>query len=111
MADETLTWNSIGGAFASETAVGAKDAALVPKKFSLAGEIIALRQATGLSQREFAERVGIKQPQLARLEAGRQVPKLETLSKLAAAAGYELKINFVPARNTKKQKENSGREQ
>jgi transcriptional regulator with XRE-family HTH domain len=110
MVDETLTCTLIVKAFASETEGEAESAALVPK-FSLVGEIIALRQATGLSQREFAERVGIKQPQLARLEAGRQVPKLETLSKLAAAAGYEVKIHFVPAMNTKKQKEKGRREQ
>ncbi|BAZ30464.1 hypothetical protein NIES4074_29240 [Cylindrospermum sp. NIES-4074] len=40
--------------------------------------------------------IGIKQPQLARIESGKQIPKLETLTKLAAGAGYAVEIHFVP---------------
>ena len=36
-------------------------------------EVIALRSESGLTQRELAERVGIKQPQLARIESGRSI--------------------------------------
>jgi transcriptional regulator with XRE-family HTH domain len=38
----------------------------------------------------------IKQPQLARLETGKQLPRLDTLAMLAAQAGYDLQIEFVP---------------
>ena len=31
-----------------------------------------------------------------RIESGKQTPKLKTLAKLAAAAGYEVEVNFVP---------------
>ncbi|MEM8718436.1 MAG: helix-turn-helix transcriptional regulator [Cyanobacteria bacterium P01_G01_bin.39] len=62
----------------------------------LAMTVIALRSEVGLSQREFAARIGMKQSQLARIETGRQVPKLKTLAKLASVAGYEVKVSLVP---------------
>jgi transcriptional regulator with XRE-family HTH domain len=37
----------------------------------------------------------MKQSQLARIESGKQIPKLETLAKLAAAAGYRVEVNFI----------------
>jgi transcriptional regulator with XRE-family HTH domain len=48
------------------------------------------------TQQELADRSGIKQPQLARLETGKQLPRLDTLATLAAQAGYDLQIEFVP---------------
>lgn len=36
----------------------------------------------------------MKQSQLARIEFGKQVPKLKTLAKLAAADDYEVEVNF-----------------
>lgn len=38
----------------------------------------------------------MKQSQLARIESGKQTPKLKTLAQLAAAAGYEVEVNLVP---------------
>ncbi len=52
-----------------------------------------------MSQRDFAERIGIKQPQLARIESGKQIPKLETLTKLASGSGYTVEIHFVPIKD------------
>ncbi|NEO66429.1 MAG: helix-turn-helix transcriptional regulator, partial [Moorea sp. SIO4G2] len=48
------------------------------------------------TQREFAQRLGMKQSQLARIESGKQVPKLQTLAKLAASAGYAIELKFTP---------------
>jgi transcriptional regulator with XRE-family HTH domain len=73
-------------------------------EFSFAHQVIALRKTSGLTQREFAERIGIKQPQLARIERGKQIPKLETLTKIAAGAGYSLEIHFVPPKGKRHQK-------
>lgn len=64
-------------------------------QYALASQIIGIRAATGLTQREFAERAGIKQPQLARLESGQQLPKIDTLAKLAQVAGLSLEIRYV----------------
>lgn len=47
----------------------------------------ALRMAAGLTQAELARRTGIHRPNIARVEAGRHTPSLETLARLAAAIG------------------------
>jgi DNA-binding XRE family transcriptional regulator len=46
-----------------------------------------LRQGAGLTQAELARRTGIHRPNIARVEAGRHTPSLETLARLAAAIG------------------------
>ncbi|MDB4976633.1 MAG: hypothetical protein JWN48_4974 [Myxococcaceae bacterium] len=49
----------------------------------------ALRLAAGLTQAELARRTGIHRPNIARVEAGRHTPSLETLARLAAAIGVK----------------------
>jgi transcriptional regulator with XRE-family HTH domain/GTPase SAR1 family protein len=63
------------------------------------GIVAKLRAASGLTQREFAERIGMNQSQLARIESGKQFPKIETLAKIASGAGYALQIHFLPNAN------------
>jgi putative transcriptional regulator len=53
----------------------------------LGSRIRALRLAAGLTQAELARRTGIHRPNIARVEAGRHTPSLETLSRLASAIG------------------------
>jgi transcriptional regulator with XRE-family HTH domain len=52
-------------------------------------QLIAQREQHGWSQRELADRAGMKQPQLARLETGQVEPKLDTLERLAKAVGVQ----------------------
>jgi DNA-binding XRE family transcriptional regulator len=92
---KTMVWDEIREQLLSDPTVKA-EYELLAGEFSLAGRLIALRKATGKSQREFAQMVGMKQPQLARLESGQQVPKLDTLRKIAAGAGYTVELHFVP---------------
>lgn len=63
------------------------------------GIVAKLRAASGLTQREFAERIGMNQSQLARIESGKQFPKIETLAKIASGAGYALQIHFLTNTN------------
>jgi DNA-binding XRE family transcriptional regulator len=53
----------------------------------LGARVRALRLAAGLTQAELARRTGIHRPNIARVEAGRHTPSLETLARLAAAIG------------------------
>lgn len=53
----------------------------------LGARLRALRVAAGLTQAELARRTGINRPNIARVEAGRHTPSLETLSRLASAIG------------------------
>lgn len=62
--------------------------------YDLKREIIRLRLAQGLSQKELAERVGTKQSAISRIESGNYNPSLEFLNKVAHALGKELQIKF-----------------
>lgn len=62
-------------------------------------DLIALREARGLSQAQVARMLGVSQPLIARIESG-GVKNLElrTLARLAAALGGSLKIRIEPQR-------------
>lgn len=51
-----------------------------------------MRLAAGFSQRELARRAGTSQPAIARYERGAATPSWETLQRIAAACGRNLKI-------------------
>lgn len=53
------------------------------------------RRRAGLSQRELAERSGTSQSVVARIELGEASPTWETLSRLVAAAGFELDARLM----------------
>lgn len=53
----------------------------------LGARLRALRQEAGLTQAELARRTGIHRPNIARVEAGRHTPSLDTLARLASAIG------------------------
>lgn len=90
----TITWDSVRKQVLANPEVKAEYEALKPE-FDFARRVIAMRSTTGLTQREFAEQIGIKQSQLARIESGKQMPKLETLARVAAAAGYKIEVSFL----------------
>jgi ribosome-binding protein aMBF1 (putative translation factor) len=54
------------------------------------------RSELSLAQAELAERAGMTQPQLSRLESGGAVPTVPLLARLAAALESDLDINFKP---------------
>ncbi len=94
MTENSTSWDAIRAEVLADPAVKAAYEAL-EAEFDIASKLIALRASTGMTQREFADRVGMKQSQLARIESGKQIPKLETLAKLAAAAGYAVEVHFI----------------
>jgi len=65
-------------------------------EFELASAIISARSKAGLSQAELAERMGTKQPVVARLESGNSNPSYHTLERIAEATGSRLIISFEP---------------
>jgi ribosome-binding protein aMBF1 (putative translation factor) len=54
------------------------------------------RTELGLSQSELAERCGMKQPQISRIEGGGTVPTIPLLRRLAHALDAELSIRLSP---------------
>lgn len=67
---------------------------------AVAVEVVRYRAEHGLSQRRLAERLGMKQPQLARLEGGDVNPSIDTLMRLSKVLGMEFRIDIHPARVT-----------
>ncbi len=64
-------------------------------EFALIRQLIDLRIKRGLSQRKLAERAGMQQPTVARLEGG-QTASLRTLRRVADALGADVKVSLVP---------------
>lgn len=58
--------------------------------------IHTLRTERGWTQTHLAEIAGFSQPQIAKLEAGRALPKIETLTKLGDAFDSPLVVGLVP---------------
>lgn len=56
-------------------------------EFSVASELIAARARAGLTQAQVAERMHTTQSTVARMENGRMLPSLRTLSCYAEATG------------------------
>ncbi|MBA3920880.1 MAG: helix-turn-helix transcriptional regulator [Nostocaceae cyanobacterium] len=73
-----------------------KEYEALAEEFQVAQLIIDMRKAAKLTQQELADLTGIKQPQLARIEAGGQLPRLDTLTNLAKEAGYSVEIHLIP---------------
>jgi transcriptional regulator with XRE-family HTH domain len=57
------------------------------------------RVELGLTQAELAERAGMTQPQLSRLESGGATPTVPLLARIAAALNADLDIAFRPHRS------------
>ena len=57
-------------------------------------QIINARTEQNITQKELADRIGIKQSNISRLESGNHNPSLEFLKKVAAGLGKELHIEF-----------------
>lgn len=63
---------------------------------AVAVEVVRFRAEHGLSQRALAERLGMKQPNVARLELGEINPRIETLMLLSSRLGLEFTIDIRP---------------
>lgn len=55
-----------------------------------------LRERAGVTQARLADLAGTSQPAIAAYEAGRRIPTLGALERLASAVGLELAVEFVP---------------
>lgn len=66
-------------------------------EFSLVRALLDARRISGLTQQELAERTGMAQSDISRLERGEGNPSLKTLRRLAAGMGMRVRIEFQPA--------------
>lgn len=65
-------------------------------EFAIARELIAARVRAGLTQDEIAKRMQTTQPTIARLESGRTMPSMRTLSRYAKATSSRAVFRLEP---------------
>lgn len=79
-----------------DPALKAEYDALEPE-FAIIQAMIDARKTAGLTQKQLAERTGITQADISRLENGNANPSLKTLQRLAKGMGMRMQIQFIPA--------------
>jgi len=67
--------------------------ALEPE-YEIIRQIILARKELNITQQELAERTGIKQSNISRLEKGTYNPSLQSLKKVAKGLNKELHVEF-----------------
>jgi transcriptional regulator with XRE-family HTH domain len=72
----------------------AERVAEIEEELRLAAGLTALREQAGLSQRELAERLGVKQPRVAAIEKARNVT-IDVLERYVDALGGKLQVTVV----------------
>jgi DNA-binding XRE family transcriptional regulator len=70
-------------------------------EFQAAREVLRLRLAQGLTQKELAQRIGTKQASISRLERASYKPNLGFLQRVAAALNARVEIRFVSKERTR----------
>ena len=60
----------------------------------IVSQLIAERKRQGISQKELAEKAGITQGQLSRIESGESSPLMTTTYAIANALGKTIEVNF-----------------
>lgn len=63
---------------------------------AVAARLVEYRVEHALSQTALARKLGMKQPAVARLEAGEHNPSFDTLARLSGALGIEFHIAVTP---------------
>lgn len=57
------------------------------------------RMKQGISQSDFAKKIGMTQPQLAKIERLDSVPTLTTLNRYAKGLGLQINLSIAPLKN------------
>lgn len=66
-------------------------------EFALLHQLLAARNAAGMSQEDVAREMGTKQSAIARIEvSGKHSPSINTLRRYAKAVGCHLEVRLVP---------------
>lgn len=69
--------------------------ALEPE-FAIIQAMIDARKSGGMTQEQLAEKTGIAQGDISKLENGNANPSVRTLQRLACGMGMKLEIKFIP---------------
>jgi predicted transcriptional regulator len=64
-------------------------------RVAIIGELIKARNEKNISQRELEQLSGVKQPIISRMEAGENIPQLDTVLKVLGALGKTLYVGDI----------------
>ena len=65
------------------------------EEFALIEAMLGARQQAGFTQAQVAERMGVKQPVVAKIEGDKSNVSFNTLKRYAQATGCKIKVEFV----------------
>ena len=74
----------------------AKEYESIQPEMDVIRAIVEARTSQNITQKELAERTGINQADISKLENGTRNPSVSLLKRLADGMGMVLKIEFVP---------------
>lgn len=72
-----------------------KSGITVKLEYQLMMMVLKARNEQTLTQADLAERTGLRQSNISRIEKGQAMPSITTLSKIAHGLGKQLQIKFV----------------
>ena len=64
------------------------------EEFQLIQSLIEMRETSGLTQEEIAQKMGTKKSNISRLEKGNGNPGWKTLQKYAHACGFKIQLQY-----------------
>lgn len=65
-------------------------------EYDIIKALIQVRHEQNMTQKQLAEKTGITQADISRIENGTRNPSLEMIKRLAKGLGLQLKLEFVP---------------
>ena len=98
MNETSKPYNEIDDYIAAFTEEEQQEYVAAAMALDLAGLLYQLRQKKGLTQRSVAERTGLKQQAISRLEKAASNTQLGTLQRYLGALGYRLEISVIDNR-------------
>lgn len=67
-------------------------------EFQVIKAIIKARKEQNMTQKQLADRTGIDQADISKIENGNANPSLKTLQRLASGMGMKMRVEFIPFR-------------
>ena len=77
-----------------------KEYEAIQSEMDIIKALVDARNSLNLTQKELAERTGINQADISKIENGTRNPSLNLLKRLADGMGMVLKIEFIPKQRT-----------
>jgi DNA-binding XRE family transcriptional regulator len=98
MSETTKPYNEIDDYIAAFSNEDRQEYAAAEAALDLASMLYHIRQEQGLTQQHAAERSGLKQQAISRLEKAASNIQLETLQRYLGALGYRIEISVIDNR-------------